>query len=137
MKLFNCNSCLLVSAFVSITVLSSSAYANQNNKLVIVNHFDKPLQYTISENHEGLPELPVTFKLEVNGVANSKVIDIQKESYVGAIDDEGKTGFWGVDIEGNKTHFHGYVSQGIAYSWKAETIIFCTPADYKKNGQCV
>ena len=137
MKLFNRYSCLFVGILASTTFLASPALANQNNEIIIINHFDKALQYTISVNHEVLPDLPTTFKLNVGDVATSKVVDIQKETYLRTADDEGHSGFWGVDVENNKTHIHGYYSKGLAYSWNEQTIIFCTPEDYKKNGHCV
>lgn len=134
MKLFNRYSCLLLA---SASLFSSLAMAVQDNELIIVNHYNKPLDFTISRNQEVLPDFPVKFVIDVQASATSKVVDIQKETYIRTVDSDAKSGFWGVDVENNKTHIHGYVSKGIAYSWKMQTITFCTPEDYKKNGSCL
>jgi hypothetical protein len=134
MKLFNRYSCLLLT---SISLFTTLSYANQNNELTIINHFGKPLQLKINVNHEVLPDFPVKFTLAVNSQINSKVVDIKKETYLVTEDGQGNSGFWGVDIENNKTHIHGYRSKGLAYSWKEQVIVFCTPEEYKKHKACL
>lgn len=118
------------------TAFSISAYA-KDNQLTIVNHFDQPLNFKVGLQHEVLPDLPVTFKLDINEQVVSKVLDLKKQAYIRTTGDtEEKSAFWGVEVVNDMTHIHGYVSKSIAYSWKMETIIFCTPEEYKQKGSC-
>lgn len=113
------------------------AHAKNNNELIIVNHFNQPLNFKIGVNHEVLPDLPVTFKLQMNDRITSRVMDIQKETYIRTFADAEKSGFWGVDVENNKTQIYGYLSKGIAYSWETQTIVFCTPEEFEQKGSCL
>ena len=144
MKRFNRYSCLLLTS-LSLFAIFVQAQANPmqsnqrqlNNEITIINHFDKPLQFKIGVNPEILPDFPIKFMIAANNQMSSKVIDTKKETYIHTEVNQGKSGYWGVDVENNKTHIHGYLSKGIAYSWKTETIIFCTPEEYKKHGFCI
>jgi hypothetical protein len=125
----------------AVPLVSLLAYADQNNQLVIINHYDKPLDFLISVNPDVIPDLPTTFTLDVNATASSKVVDLQKSTYVLAqdkTDDKEKLGFWGVSVEDGKTRISGYTSHGIAFSMKGDTITFCKPEDYdNKHLECV
>lgn len=128
----------LISAMaMSAVFVSLSANASLENEITIVNNFDHSLSYTIGINPELLPDLPVNFTLDTNGQAHSKFSDLKKEAYIRVEDGSGYSAFWGVELVDNKVIFHGYIDKGIAYSWNSNTIVFCTPDEYKKKRSCL
>ena len=122
--------------FLSVAIFGSSI-ATANPTLTLVNHYDKPLTFAGRQNaKEVLPEFPAEFTVAQNNSKASPVVDIQKHAYMKVIDGEKHSGFFGVEVVNEKTKVHGYLSKGIAYSWKTDVVTFCTPADYKRNGFC-
>jgi|GEM_PF-6057952 hypothetical protein len=122
---------------VSLAVLVPfSAQAKKVTDLVIINHFDKSLTYTVGTNPELLPDLPQTFSLATGDQIGSKVADLQKEAYIRAEDSNSHSAFFGVELVDNTVKFHGYVGKGIAYSWNTRSIVFCTPEEYKQKHSC-
>lgn len=142
MKL-NVISGILVSA---LTLLSASAYANPPYDLTIVNHFGKPLAFTITINPDVLPDLQKTFTVAQADSVHTTVLEfvkrgdeyVNKESYIRVDDGErAHNAFWGVKVDNKHVKIYGYIGKGIAYSWKGSRVIFCTPEDYKKHHGCV
>jgi hypothetical protein len=66
------------------------------------------------------------------------VLDVDKEAYIHGVElgNSGKTTFFGVEVVNGKTMVHGYYAKGIAFSWKTDTITFCTPEEYNKKNSC-
>lgn len=108
--------------------------ADNNDELIIVNHFNNPLQFTVGINPTTLPDLPVNFTLTPNSEIKTKVLD-QKEAYIRVEDANKNHAFFGVNIEKNRVLVHGYLSSGIAFS-STNIITFCTPEEYKKKHSC-
>lgn len=109
-----------------------------NEPVTLINHYGATLYVVVGRNAEVVPNLPSEFILFNSGQRSSKVVANGEEAYLRAepIDDNKKYAFFGIDVEGSTTDIHGYESKGIAYSWNANTIIFCTPEDYAKNNSC-
>lgn len=105
--------------------------------LTIVNHYDKALNYTININPQVLPDLPSTFSEEVGKEVSSQVLDVDKEAYIRVEDGDKHSAFWGVKLEKGEVKVYGYLSKGIAYSWKQGIVTFCTPDEYKKRKACL
>lgn len=116
--------------------LSSMVYANEP-EVVIVNHYDKPLDFIISVNQDVLPDLPMQFSLQPNEKVRTRLVDTQKQSYILAEDNSKNLGFWGVEVSEGMAKFHGYTSKGIAFSWNNDSIIFCTPEAYQEHSACM
>ena len=108
------------------------------NTLTLINHFDKSLSFMIKINPNVVPEFPTNFSLATNSQIQSTVVDINKEAYIRAeeVGNNAHNAFFGVEIKNNKTKIYGYIGKGIAYSWKTDTITFCTPEEYKKKHSC-
>ena len=118
--------------------LSNIAMATETKELNIINHFDSTLHYEVGKNPEVLPDLPLSFSLSTPGSITTRVLDVQKKAYVRVADDsvpKRKIAFWAVEIVNDQIKIHGYLGDGIAYSWKNGAITFCTPEFYKKNGR--
>lgn len=125
------------SSLVLLFILSNLSNAQSNNEINIVNHFKQSLTFVVGINPQVLPDLPDHFNLADGAQIKSRVLNMQKEAYIRAQDDENHSAFWGVEIVNGKTTFHGYIGKGIAYSWKDEVIVFCTPEEYQKNKSCL
>jgi hypothetical protein len=124
-------------AFSAALILCSlSAQAQDEHHLVIINHFDTPLAFTISVNANVIPGLPQQFNLSSSDQIETQVIDTQKEAYIRAETSNGNSAFFGVAIINNQLKISGYIGKGIAYSWNNESITFCTPVEYRKKGKC-
>ena len=121
----------------SFTIFPIVAQAQDVNELIIVNHFDKSLTYFVGRNPDVLPDLSEKFTLAPGNQVTSKVLDLKKEAYIRAEDNNEHSAFWGVEVENNHTKIHGYLSHGIAYSWNTQTVVFCTPEEYKKKNSCL
>lgn len=120
-----------------ISALSNFSYAENTGDITIVNHFNKPLVYTITINPDVLPELPQpNFTLMPNQEVTTPILDLQKETYMNVDDKESHYAFWGVEWKNNHIQFYGYLSSGIAFSWTEHTITFCTPAEYQRKNKC-
>lgn len=107
--------------------------------LILLNHFTKPIQFSIGTNPDVLPDFPQNFSLATNGSSSSKMQDTGKNAYIrGEVTAESKSNhvFFAVGLKNQEIDFHGYISKGIAYSMKNNTIVFCTPEDYKPNHHC-
>lgn len=134
MKSFNRH----ISSLILTSVLASSpmvSYAD-NFMLTIINHYDKPLTFTVGINPHILPDLYPQFNLAQNDQVTSRVLNINHEAYLGVKDNYNHNAFWGVDVENNQVKIHGYIGKGIAYSWKNSVVTFCTPEEYQKNKSC-
>lgn len=123
--------------FFILALLPAICFAEPDYRLTIVNHFDKALQFNININPQVLSDFSDTFTIESGNQASSKVEDIGKEAYLRVEDGADDKAFWGVEISNNKVYIHGYISKGVAYSWKESTVTFCTPDEYKKNHGCM
>lgn len=124
---------ILISCVSCIPVTS---YANPENVLTIINHFDQPIKFIVGKNPDVLPDFLATFTLESNNQIKSRVLDVQKQAYIRGEATNNNSVFFGVGIEGQQTAIHGYIGHGIAYSWKNSVVTFCTPEEYKKNKSC-
>lgn len=133
---------LIISLLSMLAVSSSFAKSGDVRAVTIVNHFNDTLNLTVSDHKEIVPDLPEKFTLHKNEKITTRVLLGQQnknEAYIiveGEKDPVGNEAFWGVDSNG----VHGYVDTGIAFSWndnRLATIIFCTPEDYAKNGECL
>lgn len=128
--------CFISAILVSVSSFPLSSNASEIYNLTIVNHFDKALSFLITINPQALPNLPKTFSIAQNNSLQTRILDIEKESYL-HVDDKGKNNaFWGVEIKDQKLKFHGYLSKGLAYSWRDNQIVFCTPEEYQRNHSC-
>lgn len=130
--------------FISSLIISSFALpiavnAQDSKEFTIINHFDKTLNYTVGINPQVLPDLPSPFSLPTSGVIKAHILNQGKEAYIRVVDDstpKPNQAFWGIELVNDQIKFHGYIGKGIAYSWKAQTITFCTPEEYRKNRSC-
>lgn len=127
-------------AFASIANCSVS-YATEIIKTVtIVNHYDKPLLFTITDHHEIVPDFKDTFTLQPN---ERKVSSVRagpegaNEAYISidGIQGDPVYAFMGVD----NIAIRGYVDPvpGLAFSYTSELmskIIFCTSDYYSAHG---
>lgn len=123
-------------AFFLSLLIFPVAYGKDMKTLTVINHFDRPINWLISINPDVLPGFPQEFTLAPFSEIKTEVVDLHKPSYLSGIDDQKNTAFWSIELVGNQLSFHGYVSHGIAYSWTSDTITFCTPQEYGKNGHC-
>jgi len=129
---------LISKAIIASAILLPTAVFAQNvNEITIVNHFDKALNFVVGINPSSLPDLPEHFTLSPNNQIKTRVLDNNKEAYVRAEDDSNDSAFWAIEVKAGKPEFHGYISKGIAYSWNTQTIVFCTPEEYKKHNSCL
>ncbi|VVC75337.1 hypothetical protein AQUSIP_06260 [Aquicella siphonis] len=126
---------ILLAGLVALAPLSVNA--KNANDLIIVNHFDRSLTFTVGINPDVLPDFPATFTLSTQAQAESRVLDLNKEAYIRVEDSNNHSAFFGIDIEKQAVTVHGYVSKGIAYSWKSNTVVFCTPDEYKTKRSCL
>lgn len=119
-----------------LVLMPCIVWAQTPYSITMINHFNTPLNFKITINPHVLPDLPKDFNLDVNNQITSKILDIDKESYI-QVNGAGKlNAFWGVNIEQQQVKIHGYVSKGIAYSWNMQTITFCLPEEYKQYHRC-
>lgn len=126
---------ILLSFFLSLFIISP-VFAHEN-LVTFVNHYDRPISYTIGINPEMLPDLPVNFILQPNEQIQSSMINAGKEeAYIRGADGNGGSVFFGMELINEQIIFHGYISKAIAYSWKDKTLIFCTPEEYKIKKSC-
>lgn len=121
---------------MSLFAISPLSHAENTNELIIVNHFDQALNFVVGKNPDVLPDLPQTFLLTTNDQIQTAVIDLQKSAYIRVEGSDNRSAFWGVNVIDNKVTIHGYISKGIAYSWKNQIVTFCTPEEYKKQKSC-
>lgn len=125
-------------ALLTLSLIASSVVQAESQKEVtIVNHFDRALPYTVKINPAVLPDLPTTFTLAPGEQIHTRVLDIKKEAYIGTSDNNGHTAFFGLEVVNDKLRFYGYIGKGIAYSWNTNTIVFCTPEEYKQKKGCI
>lgn len=127
---------LTCGVLLSFALTSAHATTDDTHTLVIKNHFDKPLRFEIHLNPTTVPDLPNAFSLDPNSMITTKVLD-EKEAYIRVKDVKKDYAYWGVEIKFDKVLVHGYLSKGIAYSWNAKTIVFCTPEEYKTKHSCL
>lgn len=110
-----------------------------NYHFLIKNDFDQPLIFKATINAEVLKNLPTSLpqgeSAEVVLVASDEVT---KQAYIRTEDQNNakNSAFWGIGIEKQHIQFHGYISKKIAFSWKSNVIIFCTPEAYKSKHAC-
>lgn len=129
-------------SFVSTVIIASGLFlpacALASSELTIINHFNKPLSYTIGINPEVMPDVPATFKLEPQQQVATQIVNLGKEAYISVNDDQSHNAFWGVNVVDGQTKVYGYLSKGIAFSWDTQQIVFCTPLDYQQhNNSCI
>ncbi|OGT57623.1 MAG: hypothetical protein A3F14_04800 [Gammaproteobacteria bacterium RIFCSPHIGHO2_12_FULL_43_28] len=122
--------------FAMTNLIFTTSVLAADNEIVLINHFDHALNYTIGINPQVLPDLPEKFTINPDNTAKSIILDIQKEAYLRLEDNEKHSGFFGVELIDGKAKIHGYLSKGVAYSWKGGTVTFCTPEEYKKKNAC-
>lgn len=119
-----------------ICMYACVSFADNSHIMTIVNHFDAKLDYTIGINPQIIPDLPENFSLEPGGKISAEVLDTGIEAYIRVATTNKRSAFWGIEVMKNKLMFHGYLDIGIAYSWKGNTITFCTPEEYKQKNHC-
>lgn len=136
MKRLNC-AVLLKTLAIFLIFVPPITYAKNTYEFAIINHFDKPLFFTITINPNVIPDLQQNFSLAKHMQIKTKVLDLGKESYIRVDDNHSHSAFWGIEIANNKINVHGYIGKGIAYSWSDKKIIFCTPEEFKKNDSCI
>jgi len=112
------------------------AYGKNINTLTLISHFNYPIRWIISENPDVLPGFTTEFTLAPFSEIKTQVLDLQKEAYLSGIDEQQNNAFWGIEVVDNQLVIHGYRSKNIAYSWTSNTITFCTPDEYNKQGHC-
>lgn len=121
----------------ALYVTSMPVHAQSDWQLHIVNHFTQPLQFIITINPQVVPDLQHTFDLAVNTQCSTRVLATQTEAYLRTLDTADHSAFWGVEVLNNHLALHGYISKGIAYSWRADQLVFCTPEEYKQYHSCI
>lgn len=131
--------------FIGLSFFSTGVFATQSSPLTIVNHYDKPLTFVVSQNPQVVPSLQKNVTLQPNSSFHAKVINSKQipreEGYISVHplyqpfrSSNLKTAYFGVENDNGQTSIHGYISKGIAYSWyKNNTITFCTPQAYNKR----
>lgn len=134
------NKTLISSLIIAAITLPIAAHADDSKPFTIVNHYNKTLNYTVGINPQVLQDLPETFSLSPTESISARILNQGKEAYI-RVNDGGEpkpnSAFWGLELVNDQIKFHGYLGKGIAYSWKGQTITFCTPEDYKKNHSCL
>lgn len=120
-----------------LAVLPINAFAiKTENTLTLVNHYSSPLTFSGRQNAtDSLPDFSFPIVIDTQGSATSKVVT-GPHGYVRGDGEEKHSVFFGVEVVNDAVVVHGYISKGIAYSWKKSVITFCTPEDYKKKGFC-
>lgn len=127
----------ITSLFLAIFLTSLPIQAQDNWQLDIINHFDQPLNFIITINPQVIPDLTTAFTLDVNAQRDTRVLAMNKEAYLRTLDAADHSAFWGVEVLGKQLTIHGYISKGIAYSWHANQLVFCTPVEYKRYHSCI
>jgi hypothetical protein len=111
-----------------------------SGEFTIINHYPHALQFMLS-NPEVVPDLQEQFTLPVNGTIKSRVIKTSEKSsaylYTQDETDDKKNAFFAAEDVPDGVKIHGYRSVGIAYSWNTNTVIICSPEEYKKHHGCV
>lgn len=97
------------------------------------------MHFIVTINPDVVPDLGKTFELAVNEQIETKVLDNQKEAYIrGEESTESRHfGFFGLNVTDDYAHVHGYLSEGVAFSWDHSAVTFCTPDEYKKKHSCL
>ncbi len=121
----------------SLVAIPAISQAQDTNQLTIINHFDKSLNFFIGRNPDVLPDLSEKFTVAPGAQISSRVVDVSHQAYIRAEDEQKDFVFWGVEINNNQVDVHGYLSDGVAYSWDNEKIVFCSPDEYKKKNSCL
>lgn len=125
----------LLAAVIAISPFT--AEAKNSDELQLINHYNQPLTFTVGINPDVLPDFPVNFTIVPNDQLQTRVINLNKEAYIRGEDSNNHSVFFGVDIKDRNVQVHGYIAKGVAYSWKAGTLVFCTPEEYKSKGTCL
>ncbi|EKD71312.1 MAG: hypothetical protein ACD_46C00219G0008 [uncultured bacterium] len=130
------NKISFIICLATLPITSFAVNIQNNYTLTLINHYSSPLTFSGRQNAtDVLPELPAI--IEEKNQITTKVVDIGKHAYV-RVDGEDKkhSAFFGVEVANNEVKVHGYLSKGIAYSWKKSVVTFCSPDDYQKKGFC-
>lgn len=112
------------------------SYAQEENTLTLVNHYHQPLAFIVGINHSTVPNLPERFSLQPNSQIQTTIVAQGPQAYIRAEDADNNFAFFGVDSI-HQVKFYGYLSKGIAFSWNADTIIFCTQEAYQQHRKCL
>lgn len=131
----------LVGRFVLFTLcfLGFISVSFADNRFTIINHYNTSLVFTFTQNPEILPDFPHEFIVDTNKSISSRVIDGQKHTYIrtNEVGNPKHYAFWGLESVHNIVIMHGYLGEGIAYSWSNDTLTFCTPADFRQHKKCL
>ncbi|OGV47837.1 MAG: hypothetical protein A3F46_07910 [Legionellales bacterium RIFCSPHIGHO2_12_FULL_42_9] len=131
--------CLTLGLAISVT-----GYAQT---LEIINHFDKKLNFSVTQGGQFTPNFPTTFSIEEGQSVTSPVLKSGREclttpesnpsTYISVKDDLNKAiAFFATGLvceNDNLVEVSGFMDTGMAYSWKngeSATLVFCKASDY-------
>lgn len=120
---------------IILSIFPVTLFAQKSSELIIVNHYNNPLVFTVTINPDVLPGLPLT--IAEGESANTTMLDLNKEVYINVDDKNSNYAFFGIQFVNSQMTFYGYLSSGIAYSWHDNVITFCQHYTYEKMGQCL
>lgn len=124
-----------LSAFIWFAFVFPLISHAQGNKLTLINHYSHPLTVIVGINPNTVPDFPQPLSIAPNAQVSSQVVVQGPEAYIRAEDGNGHYGFFGVEYK-DQLKIYGYMSKGLAFSWKNGTITFCSPEEYRQHKTC-